>query len=196
MVSMKEVREDLRPLLRMEHLGVELDREGGLARDLVGGVRDVGGPGDGDAPFREAGDGVAVGHPHLGMDLDAVHERRVRTDDVQHRPAVFPGEGTLDLAAAAVRDVLRAVADAQDRQPSFHAFQRELRGVRVPDGAGTAGQDDPLHGVVQRRHLIIGKDLAIDVQLPQAAADQLRHLGAEVEDQDLIHRGNSWAFPW
>ena len=60
----------------------------------------------------------------------------------------------------------------------------------------TAGQDYPFHGVVQRRHLIIGKDLAIDVQLPQAAADQLRHLGAEVEDQDLIHRGNSWAFPW
>ena len=180
----------------MEHLGVELDREGGLAHDLVGGVRDVGGLGDGDAPFREAGDGVAVGHPHLGMDLHAVHERRIRTDDVQHRPAVFPGEGALDLAAAVVRDILCAVADAQDRKLAFHAVQVKLRGVGVADGTRAAGQDDTLDGIVQRRHLVKGKDLAIDIQLPQAAADQLRHLGAEVEDQDLIHRGNSWAFPW
>ena len=180
----------------MEHFGMELDREGGLAYDLVGGVRDIGGLGDGDAPFREAGDGVAMGHPHLGMDLDAVHERGIRPDDVQHRPTVFPGEGAFNLSAAMVRNVLRAVADAEDRQLAFHAFQRELRGVRVPDGARTAGQDDTLHGVIQGRHFIIGKDLAIDIQLPQAAADQLGHLGAEVEDQDLIHRGNSWAFPW
>ena len=180
----------------MEHLGVELHRESGLAHDLEGGVRDVCGLGDGDAPFRETGDGVAVGHPHLGMDLDAVHQRGVRTDDIQYRPAVFPGEGAFDLAAAAVRDVLGAVADAQHRQPALHAVQVELRGVRVPDGAGAAGQDDTLHGVVQLRHLIERKNLAIDVQLPQAAADQLGHLGAEVEDQDLIHRGNSWAFPW
>ena len=188
--------EDLRPLFRMEHLGVELDREGGLAHDLVGGVRDVGGLGDGHAPFRQAGDGVAVGHPHLGMDLDTVHERGIRTDDVQHRPAVFPGQGALDLAAAVVRDVLGAVADAQDRQLAFHTVQVELRGVGVADGTRAAGQDDTLHGVIQRRHFIKRKDLAIHIQLPQAAADQLGHLGAEVEDQDLIHRGNSWAFPW
>ena len=108
----------------MEHLGAKLDREGGLAHDLVGGVRDVGGLGDGDAPFRKPGDGVAVGHPHLGMDLDAVHERGIRTDDVQHRPAVLPGEGAFNLSAAMVRNVLRAVADAEDRLLAFHAFQR------------------------------------------------------------------------
>ena len=164
---------------------MELDREGRLALDLIGGVWDVSGLGDGHAPFREAGDRVAVGHPHLGMDPDTVYERGIRTDDVQHRPAIFPGQGALDLAAAVVRDVLGAVTDAQDRQLAFHTVQVELRGVGVADGTRAAGQDDTLHGVIQRRHFIKRKDLAIHIQLPQAAADQLGHLGAEVEDQDL-----------
>ena len=191
-----EVRQDLGTFLRVEHFRMELDRKGRLAHDLVGGIRDVFRLGDSHAPFREAGNGVAVGHPHLGMDLHAVHQRRIRTDDVQHRPAVFPGEGTFDLAAAAVRDILGAIADAQQRQTAFHEAQIQLRSVGVPHGARTAGQDDSFHGVVQGRHLVEGKYFAENVQFAQTATDQLGHLGTEIEDQYLIHRGSSWAFPW
>ena len=130
------------------------------------------------------------------MDLHAVHQRRIRTDDVQHRPSILTGERVFDLAAVAVREILGAIADAQQRQLAFHAVQIQLRRVRVAYGARTAGQDDSFHGVIQGRHLVEGKYFAKNIQFTQPATDQLGHLGTEIENQDLIHRGSSWAFPW
>ena len=95
-----------------------------------------------------------------------------------------------------MREVLGAVADAQQRQFALEEGQVHLRGVGVPHGAGASGQDHALDAVIQGRDLVVRIDLTIDVQLPQAAADELRDLGAEVEDQNPIHRGSSWGFPW
>jgi len=125
------------------------------------------------------------------MDLDPLQQRRVRTGDVQHGPAVFAGEGTFYLAAVVMRKILRPVADAQQRELALDLRQVHLRGIRIPDRAGTAGQDDSLHGIVQDRHLVVRIDFTINIQLPEAAADKLRDLGAEVEDEDLIHHGSS-----
>ena len=47
------------------------------------------------------------------------------------------------------------------------------------------------HGFVREGGLVEGIDFAIDVQLPEPAADELRYLRAEVEDEDLIHCASS-----
>ena len=75
---------------------------------------------------------------------------------------------------------------------SSNARQRDhLRGVGVPHRAGAAGQDHTPDGSVQGRNLVIRINFTINVELAEAASDELGHLGAEIKDQDLIHRGNS-----
>ncbi len=62
------------------------------------------------------------------------------------------------------------------------------------DAVGPAGQDHRLGGEFGqkgRRHPLIGMDFAIDVQLAQAARDQLRHLGAEVDDEKALMLGHA-----
>src|SRR5688572_24791520 len=54
-----------------------------------------------------------------------------------------------------------------------------------------AGQDDALQPALreladERVADVVGMDLAVDVRLADASGDQLCHLRAEVEDEDLV----------
>jgi hypothetical protein len=97
-----------------------------------------------------------------------------------------------DLAAQAVHHHLLAIADAQDR----HA-QPEHRsgGIGAPSAKTEAGPPEKITAfgakAARKRvvHPVEGVDFAIDVQLAQAARDQLRHLAAEVDDEKAVMRG-------
>ena len=169
---------------RVEHFRMELDGVGLFAGDLEGGVGDVGGRGDDLRSFREAGNRVAVGHPDLGMQGNVLHQRGIRSDDVEHGPAVFAGDGAFHIAAEMIGEVLGAVADAQQRKTALDGGQVHLRGVGVADRARTAGENDAFYGFIEDGDFVIGIDFTEDVEFSQPAADQLGHLGPSVENDD------------
>ena len=185
-----EIGQHLRAFRRVKDLRMELDRVGRLSGDLVGRVGDIGGRSDDLGAFRKPGNRVSVGHPHLRMRRDILHQGRIRTDDIQHRAAVFAGDGTLDIAAVFPGEVLGAVADAQERNLPLDAAQVHLRGVCVTHGAGTAGKDDPLDALVEGRNLVVRENFAEDVELSQPSADELGYLGTRVEDDDPFSHDN------
>ena len=89
------------------------------------------------------------------------------------------------------RHRVHPVTDAQYRDTQRPHDVRRSRRLAFGNALGTARQNDPLRG--ERANFsdvdIEGLDLAIDMRLAQAARDQLRVLGAEIEDQDLRVRG-------
>ena len=169
---------------------MELHGIGGLPNKMIRGIFHIGRGGDHLRPYRQGRYSIAVRHPHLGFGLHALQKRRIG-HHAQHGAAIFAGVGGLHLPTAIKRQILSAVANAKQRQLAPEQGQVHLRGIGVPHAAGAAGQDNALHGIVQGRHLVIGVNFAIDVQFPQATADQLRHLGTEIQDQYLIHYGSS-----
>jgi hypothetical protein len=81
-----------------------------------------------------------------------------------------------------------AVADAEHRQPGLVERRRRHRRVAVKHRSRAAGQDhatrlhfgESLAGLLERR------DLAVDALLAHSPRDQLRDLGTEIDDQDLL----------
>jgi hypothetical protein len=63
-----------------------------------------------------------------------------------------------------------------------------MGGVCIVDTGRSAGEDDSLGGIFPDpgEGNIVGMDLAIDALLPDTAGNQLRHLGAEIENQNLF----------
>ena len=81
---------------------------------------------------------------------------------------------------------LLAVADAEQRKAAVEHRLRRARALRVDDRGRPAGEDDPLRVEAMKR-LFSGverSDLGIDAGFADAARDQLRHLAAEVDDED------------
>ncbi len=169
---------------------MELHGVGGLALDLEGGVHHIGRGGNDLAALGKGRNAVSVGHPHLGLGLHALEERAFG-HHLKHGAAILAGVGGFHLSAAGVGQVLGAVADAKQGQLAAEQAQVHLRGVGVTHAAGTAGKDDAFHGLVHSRDLVVGIYFAIDVELSEAAADQLRNLGAKVQNDNLIHCGSS-----
>ncbi len=92
----------------------------------------------------------------------------------------------LDAAAEEVTCELHAVADAEDRHAQLEDAGVDLWAALAEDAGRTAGEHDGLRlhvaDLVQGEGA--GMDLAVDVALADAARDELRVLGAEVEDED------------
>ena len=146
----------------------------------------IGRAGRGPEPRRRLGDRVEVAHPHV------VSIWNIR---VQHRRVGGAGEvGTPVLAAHAATDgatqllgdQLGAVADAEDRHAEVVDRRIELRRALHVDALRAAGQDDRCR--VFGGHLggvqAVRDDLGVDAQLAHPARDQLRVLGAEIDDED------------
>ena len=86
---------------------------------------------------------------------------------------------------------LLAVADAEHGQPGLeHPVGRPGR-AELGDAGRAAGEDhglrlQPLQGLVG---LVERHDLGVDALLAHAPGDQLRHLAAEIDDEDGIGHG-------
>ena len=84
--------------------------------------------------------------------------------------------------------VLGAVADAKHRNSASDGRQVNLRSVCIAYAARTSAQNDAFCRGIQSRKPVERIDLAIDIQFPQASADKLRHLGAEIQNNDFQMR--------
>ncbi len=133
---------------------------------------------------------VAMAHPDLFailIGLEPTVEKRKRFHRWGHIGAAkFGGAlAAFDLAAELMHHDLLAITDAKDRYAEVKNFLRGTRAAVAGDAIWATGKDDRLgrhlvdhiHG-----HGLIGVDFAIDVQLTQAARNQLRHLRAKVDD--------------
>ena len=143
---------------------------------------------------RQAGDAVAVAHPHdvaLAGLPDAVEQRALGADG-DLGAAELAVVAALDLAAELLGHRHLAVADAEHRHAGLEDRLRRARAALVGHRGRAAGEDHRLGlrasakaalGVLERR------DLAIDPGLAHPPGDQLGHLAAEIDDQQLVVEG-------
>ncbi len=190
----QELLEHRHAVGRVDHLGVELHPVHLAIDVLVGGDRGVGRGGGGHEARGQVGDGVEVAHPHDLLVGDAVVEERGvhALDLVQHRAAVLAPLVAADHAAELLGNELGSVANAQDGNAELVDGGIEPGRVLDVDRGRPAGQDDGGRGLGRQRlgGDVVGHDLGIDPQLADSASDQLRVLGAEVDDEhDLIGAG-------
>ena len=191
--AVREIPEQGRAVRGVHHLGVELDAveaapvvgDGGEGR-RVGACHRA-------KTVRQSRDRIAVAHPHL---LTRAHrpdpvEERTGLDDLEKRTPEFALGRGLDGTAKRRTHRLLAVADAEQRDAErVDAFIR-ARCLRLRERSRAARKDDALgrkaRNLFRRRGK--GADLAVDPGLAHAAGDQLGHLRAEIEDQDLLGHG-------
>ncbi len=187
----EEVLEDALPLRGVRDLGVELH---GVQPSLRGdhrGDRRVRGRRQRSEPRRRGADGVAVAHP----DGDAA-AGRVRGDAVEEEvlaleghlgSSVLPVGTRLDRAAEEEGHGLHAVADAEHGDAGLEQ-RRRWKGRSLVVHAGRApGEDDGLVAEETRERHRRREDLGVDARLANPAGDQLRELGAVVDDRYLVH---------
>src|SRR5205807_4698048 len=180
---------NLLSMRRVDHLRVELDaHDAGVAGESR--QWGVGAAGQRMEARRQLGDVVAVAHPdrHLGG------QAREEVPGVLHLDeggSVFAVVGGQDLAAEVVSDQLHAVADPEHGDAGLERGRVDLGGAAVIDAGRAAAQDQA--GRLPVLQLRPGNgaqyQLAVDACLADAPGDQLRVLGAEVEDEDRRARG-------
>jgi hypothetical protein len=140
-----------------------------------------------------------VTHPHglaAALRPDAV-EHRALVGHLDQRAAELADGAGLDPAAELLHHRLLAVADAQHRHPRRQQRRVGARRVRLDDRRRAAGEDygarrEP--GEERRIDLGAWVDLAVDAGLAHPPGDQLRHLAAEINDENAVgHRNRSSA---
>ncbi len=128
-------------------------------------------------------DGVAVAHPD-DLLLRQAREERARAA-VELGLAELGRAGAGHLAAELEREQLRAVADAERRDPELEELRVDPRSAVRVDGRRAAGEDQ--RGRVPAAHLVgaerVRDELRVDAGVADAARDQLRVLAAEVEHE-------------
>ena len=170
----------------MNHLRVELQAVNacrvGHSRKLT-----VGGGCDRLEAIRQFEDPVPVAHPYALLGRGVV-EQRPRLDDVQRGGAIFPMGAGDDAAAQVLGDELQPVADTQDWNVQIVNAASAVGCGLVVDTGRTAAQDDTggVDGANLGRGQAVTDDLAVNIQLADAAGDQLGVLRAEIEDDDFL----------
>ncbi len=128
---------------------------------------------------------VAMAHPDIELFGKAAKERRLR-DHFHLRMTVFARRSRLNPPAQVMHDEVQPVADAE--HGNVHRKQRRVGGgrVRIVDRAGPAGEDQSQRlecaNLLDRRGA--GQHHGEDVELADAARDQLGVLRAEVQNDD------------
>ncbi len=142
---------------------------------------------------RQPRDAVAVAHPYgvaLALAPDALEQGRLLRH--QHLGAAeLAVMVALDHAAELRRHRLLAVADAEHRHARLVDGGRRERRVLVEHRSRSAGQDHALrpHRLEGLGRLLERHDLAIDLLLAHPPRDQLGHLRAEIDDENLVMAG-------
>ena len=171
----------------MLDLRVELSGVDALLGVLHRGHGARGGLGGDDEALRDIADGVEVAHPH-GLLHGRVVEQGALGHALELGRAILAHLRVEDPAAQGHGRDLVAVAEAKHGDAHLVDGRVDARGVLGVHARGTAGEDDGA-GVL-RSDLgcrgVARHDLRVDVQVADAARDELAVLGAEVEDDDLL----------
>ena len=134
---------------------------------------------------------IAVAHPDLRLLAGReAGEHPLRLLHLHHRASVLAPPATDHLPTGDVRDPVETVADAEERcdiEDAAIEIWRPVVGHRVRPAA----QDDPggLPVLDPLQRLVGRMDLGVDTRLAHPARDELRELGAAVEDQDTRGHG-------
>ncbi len=188
-----KILDQLRAVRRMHHLGMELHRVE-LAL-VVGDDRDRRARRFRHAAktIRQFRHTVAMAHPDVMLfaDLPDILEQRAVIRHFDQGAAEFAMMAALDRAAELLRHGLFAVANAEYRYAGGQDRHRCGRRVGVEHGGWSSGQD---HGLRLHLHeggfgLLERHDLGVNALLADTPRDQLRHLGAEIDDQNLLMSG-------
>ena len=131
-----------------------------------------------------------MAHPHgiaAALFPDAGKQRAL-LDDADLGAAEFAMMAALHRAAQLRGQQLLAIADGEHRHSRVENALRRARRAVLGDGAGAAGEDHRLGADFGEGALgaLEGRDLAIDARLAHAPRDELRHLRAEIDDQQLV----------
>ncbi len=185
-----EVAQDVLAARGVDDLGMELDAVQVTVRRLQPGVRRRIALRGRDEALGQPGDRVAVAHPDRLLAIEPV-EQAVAARERHVRGTVLAACRRQDVAAELAGHQLGAVADAQDRDPAAPHRGIRLGRVLVVDGVRTAGQDDRAGAAALELRVrgVVRQELGVDVELADAAGDQLRELAAEVEDDDRSRGG-------
>ncbi len=174
---------------------LEMKLRGVEVAPLVGdhGDRRVGRGADHAEALGQARDAVAVAHPDRVAPALTPHplEQRGLLGDQELGAAELAVVAGLHRAAELRRHRLLAVADAQDRHPGIVDGGGCQRRVLVEHRGRAAGEDHSLRPQrgKGRFRLLKGHDLAIDLLLAHPPRDQLGHLRAEIDDENLVVLG-------
>jgi hypothetical protein len=123
-----------------------------------------------------------VAHPDGLVGFDAVEQAIARRDRHVRRPVLTLGRGE-HVSPEFARHELRAVADAEDRDPASPHGWIGFRCILVVDGVRAAAEDDGLRAAPLQliEWGVVRQQLGVDVELAHAAGDELGELAAEVE---------------
>ena len=181
----QEAGEQSLAVLGVGDLGVELHAE--PARDGV--LHDGDRHGARRRGDREACGGLGhrdpVAHPDRGA-LGPLLEDRRRARAVQVRATVLAESPVSTVAAEVQREQLRAVADAQDRDPEVVDARVDPRCTLLVDAPGPPEKMIAAGCVAATcsAEIVCDDDLGVDVRLADPPGDELRVLRAEVDDED------------
>ena len=142
---------------------------------------------------------VAVAHPDLFAAGPSMNQPVEKVDALV--VGRDPGAAEFGGAVAALRPRRRASASSpagrsRCRGPARPARRRASAGGGEPSSTTEAGPPDRITAFGAKfveevlGHLLERVDLAIDVELAQAARDELRHLGAEIDDEKAVMLGH------
>lgn len=186
--AVDEVGDHFAPARGVHDLRMELDAEKPPMRMLDGRVVGVVGGADDDEVLRDACEFVAVRVPDLERRGQALEERARAVGDGERALAVFALLAFLDLPAEELREELHAVTDAEHGHAELEdaaVGQRRVSGIH----AGRAAAEDQaarFHRGDPRGGGVVADDGGIHVALTDAARDDLRVLGPEIQDDDLL----------
>ena len=183
-----KVAEHLRAVGRVRDLGVELEAKDLAVEVADGGVGRRRGVREDDKALGQLAQLVAVAHPHAGGRRDAGKERGGRGGIKRNiglaKLAVIAG---LHLALEVPRDLLEAVADAEDRHAVRPDSGVHVGGALLVHRVGAAREDDALGLELEIGKLDrAGLELAVHAELTHAARDQVRVLGPKVQNEDSV----------
>ncbi len=180
----EEPAQHLLPVGGVADLGVVLDAVEPPVRVLDDRARGgVGGRDDAEAGGR-LDDGVPVRHPH-GLAGGLAGEDGALGGRGELGLAVLGDAALGHPAAEGVGEELLAVADPQHRDAELEDVRVEAGGALGVHALGSAREDDRAGRAVAdlAGGDRVGHDLGVDVGLAHATGDELRVLGAEVDDE-------------
>jgi hypothetical protein len=85
-----------------------------------------------------------------------------------------------------MRHILRPVTNAQNRQSAVELFKIKSRWIFLPYRIRTTRKDYTFYTAVNFGEMIKGVDLAVNVELPDTARNELGELRAKVKNEDRI----------
>ena len=175
-----EVAQQRRTVGRVVHLGVELYGIGLLALNLIASKLHVLRAANGLVARGQHLDGVTVTHPHLAAHGHTLHQRIAAVDERQVGTAVLAYLALLHAATAPLGQILGTVAHRQQRQLALDARHVGHRSVGGIAAIRAATENNTLHLRRQRRNLVKGMNLAVNIKLAYLARDKLSVLTTKV----------------